>query len=72
MSTLLVRHATVLVTMDDQRRELRDGGLFIQDGWIEAVGRSLDLPEEADEILDLDGHLVLPGLINTHHHLYQT
>jgi cytosine/adenosine deaminase-related metal-dependent hydrolase len=72
MSTLLVRNATVLVTMDDQRRELRDGGMFARHGWIEAVGRSQDLPEGADEVLDLEGHLVLPGLINTHHHLYQT
>jgi cytosine/adenosine deaminase-related metal-dependent hydrolase len=72
MPTLLVRHATVLVTMDGQRRELPDGGLFARDGWIEQVGVTADLPAAADEVLDLSGHVVLPGLINTHHHLYQT
>jgi cytosine/adenosine deaminase-related metal-dependent hydrolase len=72
MSTLLVKHAAVLVTMDDHRRELPDGGLFIRDGFIEKVGQTQDLPQEADEVLDLSGHIVLPGLINTHHHFYQT
>ena len=72
MSTLLVKHAAVLVTMDDHRREIPDGGLFIRDGFIEQVGRTQDLPQAADEVLDLSGHVVLPGLINTHHHFYQT
>jgi 8-oxoguanine deaminase len=70
--TLLVRHARVLVTMDDTGREISDGALFVRDGMIEAVGATADLPDTADEILDLRGHVVLPGLINTHHHLYQT
>lgn len=72
MPTLLVRNAAIVVTMDDTRRELADAGLFIRDGWIEQVGPTEALPASADEILDLRGHLVLPGLINTHHHLYQT
>ena len=72
MSTLLVRNVTLLVTMDDQRREIPWGGLFIRDGFIEKVGLGQDLPESADEVLDLQGHVVLPGLINTHHHFYQT
>ncbi len=72
MPTLLVRSASLLVTMDGQRREIQDGGLFARDGWIEQVGPSDSLPPEADEVLNLQGHLVLPGLVNTHHHLYQT
>ena len=72
MATLLVRNASVLLTMDRGRRELRDAGLFARDGWIEQVGRSSELPTTADEVLDLRGHILLPGLINTHHHLYQT
>jgi cytosine/adenosine deaminase-related metal-dependent hydrolase len=72
MPTLLVRHAAVLVTMDGRRRELADGGLFIRDNQIEQVGPTADLPQSADEVLDLSGHVVLPGLVNTHHHLYQT
>ena len=72
MPTLLVKNAQVLVTMDDHRHEIQNGGLFIKDGFIEKVGKSDQLPSEADQILDLKGHIVLPGLINTHHHFYQT
>jgi cytosine/adenosine deaminase-related metal-dependent hydrolase len=72
MATLLIKNATLLVTMDDHRREIRAGGLFIQDGFIEKVGPTGDLPSTANEVLDLSDHLVLPGLVNTHHHFYQT
>ena len=72
MPTLLVKNAQVLVTMDDHRREIHDGGLFIKDGFIEKVGKSDQLPSKADQILDLKGHIVLPGLVNIHHHFYQT
>jgi len=69
---MLIRHALMLATMDDHRREIPDGGLFIRDGFIEQVGPTSELPDSADEILDLRDHVVLPGLINTHHHFYQT
>jgi cytosine/adenosine deaminase-related metal-dependent hydrolase len=72
MSTLLIKNATVLVTMDDTQREISEGGLFVRDGFIEQVSRTSELPETADEVLDLRGHLLLPGLVNTHHHFYQT
>jgi cytosine/adenosine deaminase-related metal-dependent hydrolase len=71
MSTLLIKNAYV-VTMDDHHRELPDGGLFVRDGLIEQVAPSGALPEAADETLDLRGHVLLPGLVNTHHHFYQT
>src|SRR3990170_1997604 len=70
--TLLVKNAAVLVTMDGDRREIPGGGLFIRDGFIEQIGLSAELPSQADEILDLTGHVVLPGMVNTHHHFYQT
>jgi len=70
--TLLIRNAALLVTKDDQRREILAGGIFCRDGRIEQVAPSANLPAQADEVLDLTDHLVLPGLINTHHHLYQT
>lgn len=70
--TILIKNADFLITMDGHRREIRDGGLFARDGFIEQVGPSSGLPETADEVLDLKGHIVLPGLINTHHHFYQT
>jgi 8-oxoguanine deaminase len=71
MSTLLIKNA-LIVTMDDHQREIPDSGLFVRDGFIEQVGATRDLPQSADEILDLKGHIVLPGLVNTHHHFYQT
>ncbi len=58
--------------MDDAGTEIDDGGLYVVDGWIEQVGPTVDLPDDADEVLDLSGHVVFPGLINTHHHFYQT
>ncbi len=70
--TMLVKHADVLVTMDGARRELRDGGLYIEDNRIVAVGPTAELPQTADEVLDMRGHLVIPGLVNTHHHMYQS
>lgn len=71
MPTLLVKNALV-VTMDSHLREIPDGGLFVRDGFIEQVGATADLPPSADELLDLRDHVVFPGLINTHHHFYQT
>ena len=70
MSSLLVRNAEVLATMDG--REIDDGAMYVEDGVIVDVGTTDDLPATADRIVDLAGHVVLPGLINTHHHLYQT
>ncbi|CAM2174554.1 8-oxoguanine deaminase [Paraburkholderia sacchari] len=70
--TLLVKNADMLVTMDGARREIRGGGLYVEDNRIVAVGTADELPESADEVIDMRGHLVLPGLVNTHHHMYQS
>jgi len=70
--TLLARNADVLVTMDGARREIRGGGLFAQGNRIAAVGGAADLPATADRVLDLAGHAVVPGLVNTHHHMFQS
>jgi 8-oxoguanine deaminase len=73
MTTLLVKNIHTLVTMDDERRELTNAAIFVRDNVIEQVGSTVDLPTTADEVLDLQGrHVVLPGLVNTHHHLYQS
>jgi 8-oxoguanine deaminase len=72
MSTLLVKNADVLVTMDASRRELRGAGLYAVDGFVRQVGSTDELPATADVVLDLTGQIVLPGLVNTHHHLNQT
>ncbi|MDM8355634.1 8-oxoguanine deaminase [Pandoraea communis] len=72
MKTLLVKNAEVLVTMDAGRREIARGGLYVEDNRIVAVGTRDTLPATADEVLDLTGHVVIPGLVNTHHHMYQS
>ena len=70
--TLLIKNARILVTMDAERREIADGAVFIRDNVIEQVGSSVDLPHSADEVIDARNHVVMPGLINTHHHMYQS
>ena len=75
MSTLLLRHADLLVTMTTDNEipmRIGDGGIFARDGMIERVGPTSDLPQQADQVIEARGMVVLPGLINTHHHLYQT
>jgi cytosine/adenosine deaminase-related metal-dependent hydrolase len=59
-----------IVTMDDSGTEYRDGWILVEDGLVAAVGEN-DEPE-ADERAELGGAVVTPGLVNTHHHLYQT
>ncbi len=70
--TLLIRHARCVVTMDAQRREIEDGAVFIRGPAIVAVGRTADLPPTADEVIEAHDHVLMPGLVNTHHHMYQT
>lgn len=72
MGTLLIRDARLLVTMDAQRREIAGGGVFVRDNVIEAVGPAADLPATADEVIDARDQVVIPGLVNTHHHMVQT
>jgi 8-oxoguanine deaminase len=69
--TLLIRAGTV-VTMDDTAREIPDGAVLIRGHVIAAVGPSAGLPQTADEVIDLPDHVLLPGFVNTHHHLFQT
>ncbi len=72
MSTLLLKNADLLITMDGARRRIAGGGLFVRDNAIEQVGPTSELPASADRVIDARGMVILPGLVNTHHHLYQT
>ena len=72
MSTLLIKNVHTLITMDSGRRELHDAFLFARNGIIEAVGSAAEVPQSADTVLDGSGRVVIPGLVNTHHHMYQT
>ncbi|MGQ2998628.1 MAG: 8-oxoguanine deaminase, partial [Variovorax sp.] len=76
----VLRHADVLVTMDAARREIADGALVIDGPAIAWVGATAELPpvylealrSGAAEAIDLHGHVLMPGLVNTHHHMYQS
>ncbi|MDQ4077584.1 MAG: 8-oxoguanine deaminase [Chloroflexota bacterium] len=76
MALRLFRNADLVVTMDEERREIANGALVVRDREIVAVGPSEDIvPEwedQVDRITDARDMVLLPGLVNTHHHLYQT
>ena len=75
MNLTAIINADVVVTVDDARREIADGAVVFRDGAIAAVGGTAELAvliDEAAEIVDARGCVVTPGLVNTHHHLYQT
>jgi len=72
MPTLLIKNARLLVTMDAQRREIQGGAVFVRGNVIEAVGASRELPATADDVIDAHDQVVIPGLVNTHHHMVQT
>ena len=79
MTTLLIHNAACIATLDPTgpapSTELADASLFVRDGLIEWIGHSATLPpalQQADEVIDARGHLVVPGLVNTHHHMYQS
>jgi len=70
MTRTLIRKAEVVVTMDGTRREIAGGDVLIDGGVILAIGTNL--PSDGAEIVEAKGCVVTPGLINTHHHLFQT
>ncbi|MAS33224.1 MAG: 8-oxoguanine deaminase [Anaerolineaceae bacterium] len=73
MPTLLAKNIHTLATMDADRHEIKDAAIFVRDNVIEVVGPLADMPAQtADTVLDLRDHVVLPGLINTHHHMFQS
>jgi cytosine/adenosine deaminase-related metal-dependent hydrolase len=71
MSTLLLDHIDILATFDGDRRVLRDAWIVIQDNLILDIGTGRYEGTPADQVIDLSGYVVLPGLINLHHHFYQ-
>jgi cytosine/adenosine deaminase-related metal-dependent hydrolase len=71
MTDLLIRNARLLATLDAQRRELAGGWVAITGGFVEAVGTSTDPEPAAATVIDASGCLVTPGLVNSHHHIYQ-
>jgi 8-oxoguanine deaminase len=72
VTTVRIENATLLATMDDEAREIAEGGLVVTDGVITAVGPTAELPGGADRVIDARDMVILPGLVNTHHHFTQT
>ena len=70
--TLLIRNIHTLVTMDAEDRVLHDAFLLIEDGVIRTIGAAPAKPPRADKVIRAPHSIAIPGLINTHHHLYQT
>ena len=71
-TTLLLRNAAYVATFDDAATELTDASVLIRDNVIEAIGPANSLPQTADTTVDARDMILLPGLVNTHHHFYQT
>ena len=71
VTDLLIKNAGLVATVDDQRRELSGGWIAVTGGVITGVGSSTESVPEADRVIDATDQLVTPGLVNTHHHLYQ-
>jgi 8-oxoguanine deaminase len=72
MTTTLFKNALAVATMDGQRREFHDASILVENNRIKAVGPAAELPQTADEVIDATGHVIIPGLVNTHHHMYQS
>ena len=72
MTSLLIRNAHTIATQNDADDELHNASILVQDGLIASIGPAHALPDTADEVIDARGHLVVPGLVNTHHHMYQS
>ena len=66
-----IKNAHTILTMDETRRELTQFDMIVSGGEITQIGPKLATPHGA-EVIDATGHIVTPGLVNTHHHLYQT
>jgi cytosine/adenosine deaminase-related metal-dependent hydrolase len=72
MGRLYLKNADLIATFDEGRREIRGGSILIDGRAIQAVGTDIAPPWDVDEVIDLSGHIILPGLINTHHHMCQS
>lgn len=72
MTSTLLKGAAAIVTMDPANPLIEDGDIYLRDNVIEAVGPASEIDDRADIIISSEGMVLLPGFINTHHHIYQT
>ena len=71
MSTLLIKNAAMVATFDDNMRRIENCDILVKGNRIAEIGPKLEAPN-VDKVIDATGMLVMPGMINCHHHLYQT
>ena len=72
MATLLVRHAELVAALDDADSRWPDGAIYVIDNRIAQIGPTATLPDSADTVIEARGLAIIPGLVNTHHHFFQT
>lgn len=72
MTSLLIQHAAQIVSMDDAGTTWEDAGIYVEENVIRQIGPMEQLPSLADRMIDARDMIILPGLVNTHHHFYQT
>ena len=72
--SLLIKNAMAVLTMDSSRQEIKDGDVYIEGREIKKVGKNLEkkLGKKPSRVIDAKNCVVMPGMINTHHHMYQT
>ena len=71
MPSLLLKNVSALLTQNADQSVITDAGLYAENGVITAMGPTSSLPSSADDVIDAAGCVAIPGLVNTHHHLYQ-
>ncbi|MBK9440641.1 MAG: 8-oxoguanine deaminase [Comamonadaceae bacterium] len=76
MNSLLIKNAHCIASMDAPdpgvSQEWRNASILVHGHRIAAIGPAHELPQTADEVIDAHRHLVTPGLVNTHHHMFQS
>jgi len=72
MTTLLIHNAHTIATLNDAGDELKKASIFVRNKLIEAIGPAHTLPSTADRVIDAQHHVVIPGMVNTHHHMSQS
>ena len=72
MTTLLIHNAHTIATLNDAGDELSNASIYVRNNCIEAIGPAHALPSTADRVIDAEHHVVIPGMVNTHHHMSQS
>jgi len=69
---ILIKNADWIITMDSEKRRIRNGDILIEGSAIASTGQNLELSNPVDKVIDANGKVVIPGFVNTHHHCWQS